>query len=447
MNLSKVLLFTASLTACVICSGQADETPAPVAKNTSEKASPVVSPIVPRGHWAYEAFRVLAGGGFIPFSPFEEKGDHSRREFAVAVAMLNNQLSDELRLFKWPSSGETSSFRLVAPEEITDIISALRREFADENAKLAMLNGEIRVPRMGRVPVHPPRPVNSPLAHLQKRLSFVNAVMFPGLATQFFYVALPTNTDNLLVLGFRNNHIAILRQDGEIVKGGTYDFETGPDAKGLLLKIYLKDGRYTGAVIPGLVQQKPYWNVYVDALPIDVAGIGTEPKVAPGDNAELVQEHWAYKAADDALRGLNRAGFVEVSLAAPQKPKSRNEFAVITARLLETAALLDNQKRVLSTPSRRWTAALEQDGTLEKLQALAREFSPELDKLGIESPKAGGRHISGHNILHQHVLVELSYGAQTDAALIEKIKETVRAFADENYQTTLQSLKKIEGKP
>jgi len=113
-------------------------------------------PDVPRGHWAYDAIDKLSRAGVIEGRP--DGGYHgnqamTRYEFAVAIARLINTLGDRTTPVIGPvgPQGERGPQGEVGPpgntinmadymtrQDINDLIAALRREFADELARLGI---------------------------------------------------------------------------------------------------------------------------------------------------------------------------------------------------------------------------------------------------------------------------------------------------------------------
>jgi len=105
-------------------------------------------PDVPRGHWAYEAINRLSNAGIIeglPDGNYRGQKAMTRYEFAVAIA----RLLDRIRVDPAVAFDNTENARrLTALEarpvpditraEVNDLIAALRREFADELARLGV---------------------------------------------------------------------------------------------------------------------------------------------------------------------------------------------------------------------------------------------------------------------------------------------------------------------
>jgi len=110
-------------------------------------------PDVPRGHWAYAAIDRLSQAGIIeglPNGNYAGNKPMTRYEFAVAIARLLDRLNTPvsqgglqgIQGERGPQ-GETGPQGANAPntitrEEVNDLLAALRREFADELARLGV---------------------------------------------------------------------------------------------------------------------------------------------------------------------------------------------------------------------------------------------------------------------------------------------------------------------
>ncbi len=101
---------------------------------------------VPRDHWAYDALQRLAAAGVIegypPSGDFRGQRAMTRYEFAVAIARLLNRIPavgaevDLTTINRRLTDLEGRPIPDVTMAQVTDMIAALRREFADELARL-----------------------------------------------------------------------------------------------------------------------------------------------------------------------------------------------------------------------------------------------------------------------------------------------------------------------
>jgi hypothetical protein len=141
---------------------------------------------VPAGHWAYTAIQQLARAGILEgYSTDEYRGPKNltRYEFAVAIA----RILDKRMLYMPASPPDVITPRLNALEarpipevtraQINDLIAALRREFADEIARLnnRVLVLDNRVMRIENKVTPPPRlTVASSFLHRTGAANYIN---------------------------------------------------------------------------------------------------------------------------------------------------------------------------------------------------------------------------------------------------------------------------------
>ncbi len=109
---------------------------------------------VPVGHWAYPALQKLAAAGVLegypPIGDYRGKKPMTRYEFAVAIARILDRIPPANAAVAFDPSGLQSQIDALNKRPIPDItraqtqdlIDALRREFADE---LARLDGRVTV--------------------------------------------------------------------------------------------------------------------------------------------------------------------------------------------------------------------------------------------------------------------------------------------------------------
>jgi hypothetical protein len=108
---------------------------------------------VPLGHWAYPALQKLAAAGIVegypPTGDYRGNRPMTRYEFAVAIARLLDRIPtttgggapyDDTALRNRLSAVEARPVPDINRQQVQDLIDALRREFADE---LARLNGRV----------------------------------------------------------------------------------------------------------------------------------------------------------------------------------------------------------------------------------------------------------------------------------------------------------------
>ncbi|MBW3635393.1 MAG: S-layer homology domain-containing protein, partial [Armatimonadetes bacterium] len=101
---------------------------------------------VPRDHWAYDALQRLAAAGVIegypPSGDFRGQRAMTRYEFAVAIARLLNRIPaagtefDPSEINRRLTDLEGRPIPDVTLAQVNDLIAQLRREFADELARL-----------------------------------------------------------------------------------------------------------------------------------------------------------------------------------------------------------------------------------------------------------------------------------------------------------------------
>ena len=258
--------------------------------------------------------------------------------------------------------------------------------------------------------------------------------------------------------------------------------ERGPNHNGFRLVIQIRDGVPSIQEMLPRTQQMPYWKTHFRALPLNV--LTPESKLSAAIKNEALAEypdvprgHWTYRVTQQ----LSDAGVMEELpiYNGTQKARTGYEFAIATARLLsgivgpdsmwfntqlpalpaDASAEMKSQRlsqefrirenrRVIeqcltitfqALPNH-WKAKIQHEMHWESIQALVREFSGEIARLGLKvSPPANT--IKGDNIQHQHLWVELSSGTRTDAALLDKMKSALDDFAIEKYQAAIQTLK------
>jgi hypothetical protein len=171
-----------------------------------------------------------------------------------------------------------------------------------------------------------------------------------------------------------------------------------------------------------------------------------------GEQPEFVSmthDRWMY----EAIWALSRAGIIEgfdQERYRGGKGLVRYEFAVAMYRLLQgmrdekrfieggTVVIPLNESGAFQVPA---TPTVQ--GYFDIIAALEREFQPEISRLGVRTSLDDGgsamrnpgwsRYISnggaaGHS---EYVWMSLSYGRNADARLIERLKQTVAAYAAE----------------
>jgi hypothetical protein len=172
-----------------------------VAPAQAQAADRAEYPDVPRGHWAYEALNRLSQAGIIEGLPNGNYGGNksmTRYEFAVAIARLLDKIGDRSSTVQPtttnpPFDPTTINNRLTALEarpvpditraEVNDLIGALRREFADELARLGVrvdaLEG--RVSNLENRVAAPPRVTITPsLLHRTGTATYIGNSAIPG---------------------------------------------------------------------------------------------------------------------------------------------------------------------------------------------------------------------------------------------------------------------------
>lgn len=163
-------------------------------------------PDVPRGHWAYEAINKLSQAGIIeglPNGTYAGNKPMTRYEFAVAIARIldkmggtgttgptfdptdiNNRLT-ALENAPKPTPVPTPDLsNYITKQEVNDLIAALRREFADELARLGVRVDalENRVSNLENRVAAPPRVTLTPsLLHRTGIFSPISQVAVPAI--------------------------------------------------------------------------------------------------------------------------------------------------------------------------------------------------------------------------------------------------------------------------
>jgi len=126
------------------------------AQDAPAAAAPAEYPDVPRGHWAYNAIDRLSQAGIVeglPNGNYVGNKPMTRYEFAVAIARLlerggggNGTQGDRGERGETGPRGEAGAQgprgenapNTITKEEVNELLAALRREFADELARLGV---------------------------------------------------------------------------------------------------------------------------------------------------------------------------------------------------------------------------------------------------------------------------------------------------------------------
>jgi hypothetical protein len=152
-------------------------------------------PDVPRGHWAYDAINRLSQAGIIEGLPNGNYGGQkamTRYEFAVAIARLLERMPASLPPGTDVDLGPLTN-RVTALEarptpditraEVNDLIAALRREFADELARLGVRVDalENRVSALENRVAAPPRTTITPsILHRTGTATYISQIGIAG---------------------------------------------------------------------------------------------------------------------------------------------------------------------------------------------------------------------------------------------------------------------------
>jgi len=159
-------------------------------------------PDVPRGHWAYEALNKLSVAGIVEGKPngnYDGNRPMTRYEFAVAIARLLERMGGTVDLGPLTSRVEALENRpgvqapqTVTPsitrEEVNDLINALRREFADELARLGVRMDAVenRLSNLENRVAAPPRLTITPsILHRTGTASYITQSATPGRAGRY----------------------------------------------------------------------------------------------------------------------------------------------------------------------------------------------------------------------------------------------------------------------
>jgi len=162
--------------------------------------APAEYPDVPRGHWAYDALNKLSQAGIIEGLPnglYAGNKAMTRYEFAVAIARLLERIPGEQTVVTPPTvtpfNNAENERRLrdlearavpdITRAEVNDLIAALRREFADELARLGVrvdaLEG--RVTALENRVTAPPRVTITPsILHRTGTATYISQVAVPA---------------------------------------------------------------------------------------------------------------------------------------------------------------------------------------------------------------------------------------------------------------------------
>ncbi|MBV9864490.1 MAG: S-layer homology domain-containing protein [Abitibacteriaceae bacterium] len=162
-------------------------------------------PDVPRGHWAYQAIDRLSRAGIIeglPNGTYAGQKPMTRYEFAVAIARILDKIptgpggpgqqGEPGRQGEpgpagppGPAGKDAEVADFVKRAELNDLIAALRREFADELARLGSRVDalEARTTNLENRVTVPPRVTITPsLLHRTGVASYISQVATPGTA-------------------------------------------------------------------------------------------------------------------------------------------------------------------------------------------------------------------------------------------------------------------------
>lgn len=448
MNRTLQVLVGAFLALAPAGAARAQDAAAPAAPTALAK--PDGKAIVPRGHWAYEALALL-GHRDSDSETAVSSVELSRQQFALAIAQLYEEpYLDLLRVYKYRPNGDPrqrteveDQWQIVSRAEINDLLAALRREFAAELARLDVYPFSSRVKPLevaqadGRARIARQQEAQAQLEKLQQRLRahLAGAWQDSTLQLQGGELLGEFHCDNFAVHGSE--------WDGKIASWFTT--RRGPNHDGFLLRVSIREGRYEGRDMMPRTEREPYWTTWHDALPLnaretDAAKIvaATKTSTAPesAEYPDVPRGHWAYKAVealarDGLIEGLPNGNY------SGYKAMTRYEFAVAIARLLDSSGFVDARQNLLATPLKPLPEPLAKPENLAALQALTREFSGELWRLGIAPDSKTPFILNSPLIRPEHLLIQLSFGRDTDAALLASIKSALDDWASEEFQRTI----------